>query len=145
MKKHRKDENIEHYVKLDNSMTESAAWTSLSSVAVWVYIELRKRFTYEHEFSRLVLPYSTVNWKMSPHTYSKAIKELVKYGFIRYVEHGGLPRRPNVFALSDSWKKKSTEIVDIEGREAILLRRKGQRLTTLPSNQLLNQASELSK
>ena len=60
MKKYRKGENNEPYVKLENSMTESAAWTSLSFKAVWVYIELKKRFTYEHIFSRLVLPYSAV-------------------------------------------------------------------------------------
>ncbi len=144
MKKYRKDENNERYVKLDNSMTESASWTSLSFKAVWVYIELKKRFTYEHGFSRLVLPYSTVKWKISPSTFSKAIQELVHYGFIRYVEHGGLYRRPNVFALSETWKTKSREIVDKEGREAIILRRKGQK-TILPRNQSLNQASELYK
>ena len=145
MKKYRKDENNEPYVKLENSMTESAAWTSLSFKAVWVYIELKKRFTYEHRFSRLVLPYAAVKWKMSPSTFSKAIQELVHYGFIRYVEHGGLYRRPNVFALSETWKTKSREIVDKEGREAILLRRKGQKPITLPRNQPLNQASELCK
>ncbi len=140
MKKYRKGENNEPYVKLENSMTESAAWTSLSFKAVWVYIELKKRFTYEHIFSRLVLPYSAVKWKMSPSTFSKAIKELVHYGFIEYVEHGGLYRRPNVFALSETWKTKSREIVDKEGREAILLRRKVQK-TLLPRNQPFNQAS----
>jgi len=145
MKKYRKDENNEPYVKLENSMTESAAWTSLSFKAVWVYIELKKRFTYEHGFSRLVLTYSAVKWKMAPNTFSKAIQELVHYGFIRYVEHGGLYRRPNVFALSETWKTKSREIVDKEGREAILLRRKGLKPITFPRNQPLNQASELCK
>jgi DNA-binding PadR family transcriptional regulator len=144
MKKYRKNGNNEHYVKLDNAMTVSAAWTSLSFKAVWVYIELRKRFTYEHGFSRLVLPYSAVKWKMSPSTFSKAIQELVHYGFIRYVERGGLYRRPNVFALSDAWKTKSREIVDKEGREAILLRQKVQK-TTLQRNQHLNQVTEICK
>ena len=144
MKKYRKDENNEPYVKLENSMTESAAWTSLPFKAVWVYIELKKRFSYEYRFSRLVLPYSAVKWKMSPGTFSKAIQELVHYGFIRYVEHGGLYRRPNVFALSETWKTKSIDIVDKEGREAILLRQKVQK-TILPRNQALNQASELCK
>jgi len=144
MKKYPKDENNEPYVMLENSMTKSAAWTSLSFKAVWVYIELKKRFTYEHEFSRLVLSYSGVRWKMSPSTFSKAIQELVHYGFIRYVEHGGLYRRPNVFALSEAWKAKSREIVDKEGKEAILLRRKSQK-TILQRNQSIIQASELCK
>ncbi len=145
MKKYRKNESSERYVKLENSMTDTAAWTSLSFKAVWVYIELKKKFTYEHGFSRLVLPYSEIKWKMSPSTFSKAIQELVHYGFIRFVEHGGLYRRPNVFALSERWKTKSKEIVDKEGREAILLKRKSQKPITLLRNQSLNQVSELCK
>lgn len=144
MKKYQKNENNDRYVKLDNYMTETAAWTSLSFKAVWVYIELKKKFTYEHRFSRLVLPYSEIKWKMSPSTFSKAIKELVHYGFIKYVERGGLYRRPNVFALSETWKTKSREIVDKEGKEAILLRRKSQK-TTPQRDESLKQGSELCK
>lgn len=58
---------------------------------------------------------------MSNGTFSKRLKELIKYGFIKIVEHGGLPKRPTVFALSHGWKNKSIEIVDKEGREAIKL------------------------
>ena len=83
MKKYGKNINSDRYVKLDNSMTESAAWTSLSFVSVWVYIELKKRFTLEHGFTRLILPYSKIAWKMSSCTFSKAIKELTHYGFIK--------------------------------------------------------------
>lgn len=144
MKKYSKDKNNEPYVKLDNYMTETAAWTALSFTAVWVYIELKKRFTFEHEFSRLIMPYSVVAWKMCPYTYSKAIKELVKYGFIRYVEHGGFPNRPNVFALSEAWRTKSKEIVDKEGREATILKQKEQKRLKKPIKQPLDQASELS-
>lgn len=143
MKKNRRDEYIEPYVKLENSMTESAAWTALSFAAVWVYIELKKKFSYEHGFTRLVLPYSEVSWKMCPYRFSKAIKELVRYGFIRYVEHGGLPRRPNVFALSEAWKTISTNIVHTEGREAIRLKQKEQKKLKNQTNQPFDQALEL--
>ncbi len=126
-------------------MTESAAWTALSFAAVWVYIELKKKFTYKHGFTRLILPYSEVSWKMASCTYSKAIKELIKYGFIRYVEHGGFPRRPNVFALSEGWKTISTKIVHTEGREAIRLKRKGIDLTEDTRNHSFNQTLEVSE
>ena len=144
MSKRSRDKSDEPYVKLDNSMTDTAAWTSLSFTAVWVYIELKKKFTYEHGFSRLVMPYSEVSWKMHPSTYSKAILELCDKGFIRYVERGGLPRRPNVFALSGAWKNKSREIVDTEGKEAILLRRKMQNSNS-PQYQPINPTSKTSK
>lgn len=125
-----KHKNNDPYVMLENPMTESAAWTALSCTAVWVYIELRKRFSYEHSFSRLILPYSAVSWKMCSNTFSKAIKELIHYGFVRLVEKGGFPRRPNVYSLSKEWENKSIEIVDKEGREAILLQRKMQKINS---------------
>lgn len=144
MSKRSRDKSDEPYVKLDNSMTDCAAWTSLSFAAVWVYIELKKRFTFDHGFSHLVMPYSEVSWKMHPKTYSNAIHELCDKGFIRYVERGGLPRRPNVFALSETWKKKSIEIVDKEGREAIRARRKSQNANP-PKHQPINPTQITSK
>lgn len=97
----------------------SAAWTALSDKAIWVYIELKKHYKYETGFSRLILPFSEVEWHMSRGTYYKKIQELISYGFIQRVKHGGLYKNPNIYALSNSWKKKSREIVDKEGREAI--------------------------
>ncbi len=115
-------ESTEPYVMLENSMTNSAAWTSLSDKAIWVYIELRKSFNYKKGGNNhLVLPYSKVAWRMSSGTYSKKTQELIDYRFIKIVEYGGLPKRPTVYALSNEWSKKSIEIVDKEGREAIKL------------------------
>ena len=113
-------EDIERYVKLDDSMTNSAAWTALSVLAIWAYIELRKSFNSEKGGNdRLVLPYSEVNWRMSRGTHVSKMKELVNFGFIDLVEHGGLFRRPSVYRLSMKWKRISREIVDTAGKEAI--------------------------
>jgi len=114
-----KESNI-RYVKLDDDMTESAAWTALSDKAIWCYIELRKRYNYKRGGNNfLVLPYSKVSWRMNKATYRKKLKELLSFGFIKVVEKGGLMRRTNIFALSDEWKRISREIVDKKGREAI--------------------------
>lgn len=111
-------EHIEPYVKLDFSMTESAAWSALSFGAVWVYIELKKKFDYEHGFSRLILSYSEVSWKMNSRTFRAKLQELINKGFIRIVKSGGLLNNPTIYALSNVWEKISREIVDKEGREA---------------------------
>ena len=59
-------DETEPYVKLDNRMTESAAWTALSDGAVWLYIELKKQFNFKKGgYDHLVLPYSKVAWRMS--------------------------------------------------------------------------------
>jgi len=113
-------ENNQRYVKLDDSMTESAAWTALSDKAIWTYIELRKQFNYKNGGnSKLILSYARINWRMSRGTFSKAIQELIHSGFIRIVQKGGLMKRSNIFALSDRWKEVSKQIVNEKGREAI--------------------------
>ncbi|MFW6131526.1 MAG: hypothetical protein ACOC5F_02900 [Candidatus Aminicenantaceae bacterium] len=106
-------------------MTNSAAWTSLSVGAVWVYIELRKSFNPRRGGnSCLVLPYSEVQWKMNARTYRLKKQELIDKGFIRVVDPGGLYKRPSVYELSNEWERISLEIVDKEGKEAIKFRKK---------------------
>jgi DNA-binding PadR family transcriptional regulator len=78
------------------------------------------RFNYlEGGDAHLTLPYSALTWQLSRGTISKAFKELIKYGFIKKVEAGGLHKNPNVFALTEHWKEKSKEIVTTHGKHAI--------------------------
>ena len=109
------------WVQLEDQMTNSAAWTCLSFKAVWIYIELMKRYGRETGFYHLTLPRSQVRWKMGPHTLAAGLDELVKYGFIRIVQKGGLLRQPNVYARADAWERISRDIVTREGKEAIKL------------------------
>lgn len=110
----------ESYIYLTNDMTDSASWTSLNDPAPWLYIELRKSFQYNKGGnSHLTLPYNQVSWRMSKNTYIKHMRQLVEFGFVRVVKHGGLFHEPTIYALSEHWKKKSIEIVDKSGREAI--------------------------
>jgi len=118
-------EHIEPYVLLENKMTDSAAWTSLSFGAVWVYIELRKSFDYNKGGNNhLILPYSQVSWKMNSRTFKSKKQELLDKGFIKVVDQGGLFNRPAVYALSNNWERISREIVGKEGREARKLLKK---------------------
>jgi len=121
MRKRSRDK-YEPYVKLDHYMMDTASWTALSDRAVWLYIELRKQFSYvDGGDSRLKLPFSKVAWRMSRDSFAKGMAELEHYGFVRKVEHGGLFRRPNVYSLSFAWKEVSRKIGDKEGRVAIQL------------------------
>lgn len=110
----------EPYVKLEHRMLNTAAWTSLSFGAVWVYIELRKSFdSKKGGDDHLVLTYPDVRWKMNSRTFSVKKKELVDKGFIRLVKQGGLLKNPSIYALSNDWERISREIVHTEGREAV--------------------------
>jgi hypothetical protein len=115
-------EPIEPYVKLENRMTESATWTSLSDGAIWLYIELMKKFNFKNGgYDRMTLPVRRVAWRMSSHSYFKRIQELIHYGFIDLVEKGGLEKKANIYKRSNRWEQVSREICDKEGREAIRL------------------------
>ena len=111
----------ESYVVLTYEMTESAAWTSLTDPAPWLYIELKKSFKYKlGGNSHLMLPYGQIRWRMSKPTYIKHMRQLVEFGFVRVVKRGGpLGHMPTIYALSERWKEISKEIVDKSGREAI--------------------------
>lgn len=119
MRKSKRD-GYNPYVQLPYDLLDSAAWTALPDKAIWVYIELKKQFNYgQGGDSHLVLPVSSVRWRMSRGSFFKAIGLLVKYGFIIRREKGGLFRRPNVYSLSEDWRTRSREIVCREGKEAI--------------------------
>ena len=120
MEKYKRNKPGVAHVRLEYELLNSAAWTALDSLAHDLYIELKKKFDFNKEgYEHLVLPPSEVSWLMSANTYWLRIKALIKYGFIKVVEHGGLYKKPTVYALSEGWRKKSVEIVDKEGREAI--------------------------
>jgi len=58
-------------------MTDSKAWKKLSCNAVWVYVEMKKKYR-GNNINNLSLTYKEVRYKMSSATYSKTIKELDK-------------------------------------------------------------------
>ena len=121
--KKKQNERVEPYLKLEHYMMDTAAWTSLTDRAVWLYLELRRQFNYSKGGdSHLVLPYSKISWRMSRATFCRRMRELEAKGFIRCVErNSGLFRKPSVYALSGEWKRIAVKIVDKEGREAIRL------------------------
>lgn len=96
------------FIPLVLNQINSKAWKELSTRAVWVYIELLKKFKGENK-NDLSLTYREVKYKMSSATFCKTIKELVDKGFIKYVRKnfGGMNRICNLYGLSDNWKLKS--------------------------------------
>jgi len=98
-----------HFVQLHDYMTDSKAWKALSPKAVWVYIEMKKKYRGNNE-NNISLTYKEVEYKMSAATYSKAIKELENYGFINRVRPGGLYKKCTIYGLSSRWQEKNKEL-----------------------------------
>ena len=95
-----------HFVMLPDYMTNSETWRRLSFKAVWVYIEMKKKF-FGNNQNNLSLTYREVKWKLASASFSMAIQELVEYGFIKIVRPGGLFRSPTLYGLEKRWEHVS--------------------------------------
>jgi hypothetical protein len=85
-------------------MLNSLAWKTLSCAAVWVYLELMKKFKGNNK-DDLSLTYSEIKWKLkSSATVSKAFKQLVACGFFKVIRPGGLYRGCTIYGISGEWK-----------------------------------------
>jgi hypothetical protein len=94
------------FVMLPNHMTNCEAWKRLSFKAAWVYIEMRKKFK-GHNENNITLSYREMKWKLASASFWMAIQELVEYGFIKIVKHGGLYRNATIYGLDKRWERIS--------------------------------------
>jgi hypothetical protein len=103
----KKEKSKKKFVQLFHEMMESEAWRGLSCHARVIYTEIRKKYNGAN-LKDLSFTYSEAAKIMHRDTYSKALKELVDNGLINVVESGGLPKRPNIFSLSERWRYYGT-------------------------------------
>ena len=83
---------------------DSPAFNQLNRSAREAYfIILSQKSHYNQE--EIICPYSYAKQKMDQHTFAKAIRELVKAGFIKIRRFGGLYRFTNIYRLSNDWEK----------------------------------------
>jgi len=119
-----------HCVVLYDEIIDSKAWKSLSGTAIKVLIQFmrmrykkiekagKKKYCTEDNVNSLVLTQKKAEelWNMDRRTLTKAIRELIDYGFVDLVSHGFLrlkgaaagQKQPNVYSLSDRWKDYAT-------------------------------------
>lgn len=92
------------FVGLSHRMLESPAWLALGYSTAWVYLYMYKA-KYETGQNEFPLTYQVIRKikGMSPTTFSNAIDELVAFGFIEIVRHGGFPL-PSLYKISNKWR-----------------------------------------
>jgi hypothetical protein len=100
---------------------ESPAWEKLSPSAVWVLMELYRRFNGKNR-GNLAFPYRDANGKMANATFSNSIWELRGFGFVDVKRFGRLERNNSVYALSDKWRKLSENPKKLDKIERLLKR-----------------------
>jgi hypothetical protein len=119
-----------HCVVLYDQIIDSSAWKQLSGTAIKVYVQLvrmrykkiekagKKKYCTDDNARNLVLTQNMAVelWNMDRRTLTKAVRELIEFGFIDLVQHGFIRlensaaanKQPNVYGLTERWKDFGT-------------------------------------
>ena len=112
MKKGKKDQDSPKHVRLYNDLIDSAAYKSLSPNSVWLLVQIKRTWRMQRGGEVYQLPRGHVRFKISGAAYTKAIRELVSFGFLDLAGHeGGLLRTAKRYKPSERWKLVSAQIL----------------------------------
>ncbi|MEA4899568.1 MAG: hypothetical protein VB115_15165 [Christensenellaceae bacterium] len=89
------------YVRFGNSQMLHSAMSKLSHPAYRVYMNMRLEAGGEQGF---IFPRAKYKDWMVPDVFNRAVKELVRAGFIEVHEHNAHRRKPNVYRFTEGWK-----------------------------------------
>lgn len=83
---------------------EGAAWEKLSRNAVFVLMEFYRKFNGYNRYN-LSLTYREVKNKISSRLFSRAVWQLIGFGFLDVRRFGRLERNCSIFGLSNRWRE----------------------------------------
>ncbi|MBA7485444.1 hypothetical protein ES695_10645 [Candidatus Atribacteria bacterium 1244-E10-H5-B2] len=107
-KRKKKREYEGHFAGIDERVMRSEAWKGLKANTKWLYFEFRYRF-YGDNPKHIIFTYQEAIKIMSKGAYVKARNKLIERGFIDVIKRGGLEKQPNIYGISDRWKKFETK------------------------------------
>jgi len=94
------------FAYVPHRMLNSEAWKQLSPYAEACYLATKKKYNGKN-WNNLSLTYSEMKHKMSNATFSKAMTELVAYGFLKVIRWGRLYGKCSIYALYNKWNDLS--------------------------------------
>jgi DNA-binding transcriptional ArsR family regulator len=119
------------FVAVLKEMLKSHAWEALGNASRVAYIHIKGK-SFSRNPGEITLSYNEIERIMERRTFSWALRELEKFGFINRTQRGGLYRRRNFFRLSEEWRMKSIAEIQLAKEElkkvkTILRERKNSR------------------
>jgi len=107
------------YIKIEWTMYDSKEWKCMQWYSKIAYLRIKRKYN-PNNGEKISVSYREMEDEMSQPTFGKAIKELIRVGFIEVIQKGGLYRRRNYYTLSYRWKTlkaspllKHSTVVDI--------------------------------
>ena len=91
------------FIQLHHDLYDSKEWRSLQWYSKLAYLRIKRKYN-PNNGEKTSVSYREMTDEMSQPTFGKAIKELIKVGFIEVVQKGGLYRKRNYYILSYRWK-----------------------------------------
>lgn len=106
--KKRKNKINGSYSVIEHNITDSEAWKGLKANCKWLYMEFRLRFHGDNKY-HIIFPYREAIKIMHIGTFIKCKNKLIERGLIDIVKRGGFYKQPNIYGLSERWKKYGTK------------------------------------
>lgn len=100
--KKKKYEIEKPFTAVPNKLMNNEVWKKLSPYAETCYWAIKKKYNGKN-WNNLSLTYKEMKHKMSNATFSKAMLELVAYGFLKVVRWGHLYGKCSIYALYNKW------------------------------------------
>ena len=102
MARHKKN-RLPPFVYLTKEMLNSDAFKKLTNASRVAYLLLQAQ-TCKSDQTIVKFPYSRAEAYMQKQTFADSIRQLLKLGFIRKEQEGGIFRRTNIYAFNSDWK-----------------------------------------
>jgi hypothetical protein len=103
------------HLRITMSMMESQAWKQLSVHAMVLYLHIKAKYT-GHNMDDISFTYAEGEELMNKLTFTKALDQLIDYGFIRVIRQSWTSREPNIYGLHSMWQHFGTDKFSVQPR-----------------------------
>ena len=93
------------FIRLTHELYDTKTWREMHWYSKLAYLRIKRKYN-PNKSEQITVSYREMEDEMTQPTFSKAIKELSKNGFIEITQKGGLYRRRNYYRLTEGWRDK---------------------------------------
>jgi len=96
------------FTVIEHRLVNSEAFKSLNANTKWLYMEFKLRFHGDNR-KHIIFTYREGIEILNNRTFIKCRSKLIENGLIDIIKRGGFYHQPNIYGLSDRWKKFGTK------------------------------------
>lgn len=93
------------FIQIYHELYDSETWRGMHWYSKLAYLRIKRKYN-PRRSEEISVSYREMLDEMTQPTFAKAIRELEKRELIKITQKGGLYRKRNYYALSESWRRK---------------------------------------